>query len=222
MRTYKILSLLLRYPTLELQENMQELQAALIEEGLFKPRQIKKLLAFMDRLARMDLLKLQEQYVGLFDRGRAHSLYLFEHVHGESRARGGAMIDLSETYKEAGFELDSTELPDYLPMFLEFLSVLPPEESQTHLRDAVHVIAMVGVKLGKKDSGYTHIFKAIERLADVKIDPEFLSKVLVEAEQEDESMEALDRDWEETPAFDGTGKAADCNTCPSASALRPR
>lgn len=217
MRSYKVLSLLLGYPSEALQDNMEELKVALQEEGALKGRYTKKLYAFMDRLAQMDLLKLQEQYVALFDRSRTNSLYIFEHVHGESRDRGGAMIDLSETYEKYGYKLDSSELPDYLPLFLEFLSVLPPEDAQAFLRDAVHVIAMVGAKLGKKDSGYQYIFKAIEQLADTKIDPELIAQALLEAEQVDESMEALDKEWEETPAFDGMG-GDDCGTCPTASA----
>ena len=214
MRTYKVLSLLLGYPSKALQDNMEELKLALESEGVIKDRNAKKLYAFMDRLARLDLLKLQEQYVALFDRSRTNSLYIFEHVHGESRDRGGAMIDLTEAYEKEGYKLDSGELPDYLPLFLEFLSVLPPEDAQTFLRDAVHVIAMVGAKLDKKDSGYAYVFKAIEHLADTKIDPELIAQALLEAEQVDESMEALDKEWEETPAFDGMG-GADCGTCPT-------
>lgn len=214
MRSYKVLSLLLGYPSEALQDNMEELKVALQEEGALKGRYTKKLYAFMDRLAQMDLLKLQEQYVALFDRSRTNSLYIFEHVHGESRDRGGAMVDLSETYEKFGYKLDSSELPDYLPLFLEFLSVLPPEDAQAFLRDAVHVIATVGAKLGKKESGYQYIFKAIEQLADTKIDPELIAQALLEAEQVDESMEALDKEWEETPAFDGMG-GADCGGCPT-------
>lgn len=216
MRSYKVLSLLLGYPSEALQDNMEELKIALQEEGALKGRYTKKLYAFMDRLAQMELLKLQEQYVALFDRSRTNSLYIFEHVHGESRDRGGAMIDLTEAYEKLGYKLDSSELPDYLPLFLEFLSVLPPEDAQAFLRDAVHVIATVGAKLGKKDSGYQYIFKAIEQMADTKIDPELIAQALLEAEQVDESMEALDKEWEETPAFDGAG-GADCGTCPTTS-----
>lgn len=217
MRTYKVLSLLLGYPSEALQDNMTELKDVLDNEGVIKGKNAKKLYAFMDRLARVDLMKLQEQYVALFDRSRTNSLYIFEHVHGESRDRGGAMVDLTEAYEKSGYKLDSSELPDYLPLFLEFLSVLPPEDAQTFLRDAVHVIAMVGAKLGKKDSGYQYIFKAIEQMADTKIDPELIAQALIEAEQVDESMEALDREWEETPAFDNAG-GADCGTCPTTSA----
>ena len=217
MRTYKVLSLLLGYPSKAMQDNMLELKEVLASEGVIEGRNAKKLYAFMDRIARLDLLKLQEQYVALFDRSRTNSLYIFEHVHGESRDRGGAMVDLSETYEKYGYKLDSGELPDYLPLFLEFLSVLPPEDAQAFLRDAVHVIAMVGAKLGKKDSGYQYVFKAIEQLADTKIDPELIAQALLEAEQVDESLEALDKEWEETPAFDGMG-GADCGTCPSTQA----
>lgn len=215
MKTFKILGLLLTYPTIEIQENMQDLKAVLAEEGLLPRKFEKALTGFMDKLAEGDLLEAQEDYVSLFDRGRGHSLYLFEHIHGESRDRGQAMVDLIDHYKEKGLELTARELPDYLPLFLEYLSLCQPAEAQENLGDVVHIIAAISAKLKKRKSGYHVVFKALSRLTDVQIDQEFVRNALIEEEARDDSLEALDKEWEETPAFDGIGDAA-CATCPTA------
>ena len=76
----------------------------------------------IDQMAALGELEAQAKYDSLFERGRSLSLWLFEHVHGESRDRGQAMVDLMAQYDMAGFEINAKELPDYLPMYLEFLS----------------------------------------------------------------------------------------------------
>ena len=121
IRTFKILSLLLSYPTEEFQAAASELTAVLDQEALLPARMRPRLAALIDELATRDLYDLQERYIHLFDRTRSLSLHLFEHVHGESRDRGQAMIDLMELYEKAGLQIDAKELPDYLPLFLEFL-----------------------------------------------------------------------------------------------------
>ncbi|NVJ96655.1 MAG: nitrate reductase molybdenum cofactor assembly chaperone [Alphaproteobacteria bacterium] len=215
MLSYKILGMLLTYPGEELQHHMDELKHAIEGEGAVPAKIRKPLFAFMDDLARRKLLRVQEDYVALFDRSRAHSLYLFEHVLGESRDRGQAMVDLTDLYKEHGFKLAQRELPDYLPLFLEFLSVLPFEAAQELLGEIVHILAAVGAKLKAKKSGYHHVFRALEALTEVKADPKFVEQAVSDAEKEDTSLEALDKEWEETPAFDGLGAAA-CGVCPDA------
>jgi len=215
MKTFKILGLLLTYPTEELQENMKSLTSILAREELLPGKLQKAVIKFMDQLAARNLLKAQEDYVSLFDRGRGNSLYLFEHIHGESRDRGQAMVDLIDHYKEKGLNLTAKELPDYLPLFLEFLSICPPEEAQENLGDVVHIIAAIGAKLKKRGSGYHVLFTALAKLTDVRIDQEFVKNALIEDAARDDSLEALDKEWEETPAFDGIGEDA-CATCPSA------
>jgi len=215
MITFKILGLLLAYPKEDLHSHMGELKTALEADDLLPAKVQKPLFAFMDDLAAQDLMQVQEEYVSLFDRGRTLSLYLFEHIHGESRDRGQAMVDLTDHYKARGFLLAANELPDYLPLFLEFLSQIDPAESQELLGETIHIIAGVGAKLKAKKSGYQHIYKALEALTTVKVDEEFLAQAASEANKEDTSLEALDKEWEETPAFDGTGEA-DCGVCPSA------
>jgi nitrate reductase molybdenum cofactor assembly chaperone NarJ/NarW len=216
MRTFKLLSLLLAYPTEGLQQHMDELKAALADDGLITAKMQRPLFEFMDDLARRNLMRLQEDYVGLFDRSRAHSLYIFEHIHGESRDRGQAMVDLSDHYISHGVTLSANELPDYLPLFLEFLAQIDFAEAQELLGETIHIIAGIGAKLKAKKSGYHQIFRALEALSTVKVDPKFLEQAVSEAAAEDTSNEALDKDWEDAPAFDGTGQTTDCNVCPSA------
>lgn len=215
MLTFKILGMLLAYPSQDLQRCAPELKALITDEGLLPSKVLRGLLGHLDDLSRRNLMRQQEDYVALFDRSRAHSLYLFEHVHGESRARGQAMVDLMGLYRENGFVLQARELPDYLPLFLEFLSTRSLEDAQSLLGETVHIIAAIGAKLKAKNSSYHQIFRALEALTRVKPDADFVKRALDEAEQEDTSLEALDKEWEETPAFNGVGDAA-CAICPQA------
>jgi nitrate reductase delta subunit len=224
MRSYKVLSLLLGYPRAEWLDHANDLKTVLAEEGLL-PRKVRlPLEALIDDMAGRDLLSVQEDYVALFDRGRGLSLYIFEHVHGESRDRGQAMVDLMSHYQARGFKITAAELPDYLPLFLEFLSQCDPEEAKETLGDAVHIVAALGAKLAKRKSGYAALFKAIEALAVAEIDKDFVQRAVEEDALRDDSLEALDKEWEEVPAFDNTGTGA-CAVCPSArpplSAARP-
>ena len=115
----------------------------------------------LDYLRTTPLIRLQENYVATFDRSTSHSLHLFEHIHGESRDRGQAMVDLLEEYRKHGFELSTTELPDYVPLFLEFLAQLPADQVQALLGDAIHVLAMIGNKLSADQSPYACIFEVL-------------------------------------------------------------
>ena len=215
MKTFKILGLFLSYPTEELVEHMDDLVEVMAQEKILPSRSLKKVKAFASDLQTKDIYDLQEDYVELFDRGRTHCLQLFEHIHGESRDRGQAMVDLSDHYISHGVTLSANELPDYLPLFLEFLSQIDFEEAQELLGETVHIVAGVGAKLKAKKQGYHQVFRAIEALTTVKVDEKFLEQAVSEAEAEDTSNEALDKEWEDAPAFDGTGEA-DCNSCPSA------
>ncbi|PHR02397.1 MAG: nitrate reductase molybdenum cofactor assembly chaperone [Sulfitobacter sp.] len=215
MKTFKILGLLLSYPTEELQSNMEDLKAVLQREGLLASKLEKTIVKFMDQLATKNLLKAQEDYVALFDRGRGNSLYLFEHIHGESRDRGQAMVDLIDHYQKKGLAVSTKELPDYIPLFLEYLSMCEPKEAQELLGEVVHIVATLAAKLNKKASRYSSVFLALEKLSHAKIDVQFVQRALMEDESRDDSLEALDKEWEETPAFDGLGDKA-CAVCPSA------
>src|SRR5262245_9583282 len=128
-RTFKVLSALLNYPTKELQAAMPQLTSALSREGLVPAAIRRQLDVLLNEIATGDLYDLQERYVLLFDRTRSLSLHLFEHVHGESRDRGQAMIDLKALYEKAGLEIDAAELPDFVPVLLDFLSTRPDAEA---------------------------------------------------------------------------------------------
>jgi len=213
MKTFKILGLLLSYPKAEILPHLDDLMAVLAQEKLLPARQVKKVKAFVDDMKVRDIYETQENYVEIFDRGRAHCLHLFEHIHGESRDRGQAMVDLAEAYGQKGFYVTAGELPDYLPLFLEFLSLCPLDEAMDFLGDPITVIAAIGVKLKKRKSPYAVLFEALEVLSRVKPDQDMIAQVQMEP-LEEMSLEEIDKDWEEASAFDNSDvDGSDCNSC---------
>lgn len=164
MQHFQILSALLLYPEPALIENLPELEAALAATPLMHAP-LRPLLA---SLAADELIKLQERYVTTFDRTPSHSLHLFEHIHGESRDRGQAMVDLMEEYKKHGLQMSGEDLPDFVPLFLEFLSQLEDQqEAERLLSDAIHVLAHIGRKLAANGSPYAGIFEVLQQLSPV-------------------------------------------------------
>lgn len=164
MKTYKVAALLLRYPEADWIAELPQLEQALIEERRANRRAagpIAPLLAFL----RGPLLQSQVHYVDTFDRMPAHGLYLFEHLHGESRTRGNAMVELLERYRRHGLELDCSELPDHLPVFLEFLSLLPWRQARAELRPVATVLRLLARRLAEAQSPYAGVFEALVRLA---------------------------------------------------------
>lgn len=214
MRSLRVLSRLLAYPNAELQDQMEALKDLLISDGFLKKKTLRKLIAFMDELAAADLMDAQENYVEIFDRGRAHSLHLFEHVHGESRLRGQAMLDLSSRYAEMGLEIGVGELPDYLPLFLEFISVCEPQEGLETLAQATTVIATIGEKLRRKNSGYAQVFASVVELSGAKLKQSDIQKAADKSPPEIKTLDELDEEWQEPAAFGSFGiNGADCSTC---------
>ena len=130
MQLLKVLARVLEYPTEELQQSKDALVAAVLEDSRLPRQNKEQLLTCIDRLCDGDLMDLQEAYVGTFDRGRATSLLLFEHVHGESRDRGQAMVDLLALYEQHGFHIEVRELPDFIPLYLEYLAHRPDLEAR--------------------------------------------------------------------------------------------
>jgi nitrate reductase delta subunit len=190
MQACRILARLLAYPDAEMMAALPELEAAIVAEPAFGARERAGLLALVHELAAADLIAAEEGYVALFDRGRSLSLHLFEHVHGDSRARGQAMVDLLELYRRRGLDLAANELPDYLPVFLEFLSLLPADEAADLIDDAGDVLDALHGRLVKRGSAYAAVFRALLAMAGRKPSGP-------PAEEEDDSLEALDRAWEE-------------------------
>lgn len=167
---YKWFSALMCYPEAELLEALPDFQVALNEmPELQANRDV--LQTFLDYLGANNLRPLQETYVKTFDHNRHHALYIFEHVYGEDRDRGSAMVDLLDEYRRYGFELGDDELPDYLPALLEFFAQIPEENAQKLLGDAVHVIAHIGKKLAESQSPYAVLLQSVVALSPVEPQP---------------------------------------------------
>lgn len=167
MKTFKVISLLLMYPESDWLAALPEMHAALVDEAGVNGDAATRMAPLFAQLRDTRLIALQENYVATFDRNPSHSLHLFEHIHGESRDRGSAMIDLLNEYWKYDFDASSSELPDYVPLFLEFLSLLPADEALALLGDAVHVLATIGRKLDGNGSPYATAFQVLEALSPV-------------------------------------------------------
>lgn len=163
MKHFQVLSALLLYPEPVLIENLSEIELVLAAT----PTLHAPLRPLLDYLATQDLITLQQNYVMTFDRNPSHSLHLFEHIHGESRDRGQAMVDLMEEYKKHGLEMTGDDLPDFVPLFLEFLSQQEEAEAARLLSDAVHVLAHIGRKLAANGSPYAVVFDVLQQLSPV-------------------------------------------------------
>lgn len=209
-RSLKALSLILSYPSRELQEAMPDIGAALADDPRIAADTRVALRSFTDGFADADLYDLQESYVMLFDRSRTLSLNLFEHVHGESRDRGGAMVSLIETYRAGGFEPTTSELPDHLPVLLEFLSTRPIGEAQETLADAAHILDALAARLVWRDSGYAAAFAALSQLADMQADEKAVADMLARPDDDPTDLAALDAVWEETEVTFGPDPNAGC------------
>lgn len=164
---YLALSALLQYPEQALIDSLPDLGAALAAE----PVLLASVAPLLDYLSGGELLDLQQEYVATFDRNPSHSLHLFEHVHGESRDRGQAMVDLMEEYKRHGVQMQGDDLPDYVPLFLEFLALQGEQEAGRLLGEAIHVLAHVGRKLHEAASPYARLFDTLELLSAVAPQP---------------------------------------------------
>lgn len=207
IRTHRALAALLGYPSQDLKDGMAEIAGALIAEGLVD---IQPLTPLMEEIAASDLWDLQERYVFLFDRSRSLSLNLFEHVHGESRDRGQAMVDLLDTYRAQGFELVGPELPDHLPVVLEYLSTRPPAEGREMLGDAAHILSALATRLRRRDSAYACVFDALAQLAAEAPDAEAAAALAAMAEDDPADLAALDAAWEEAAVTFGPDPDAGC------------
>jgi nitrate reductase delta subunit len=192
--TLRALAALLGYPSAELQAGIPEIRAALAEGTLSRPAR-RRLDPLLDRLETAELLDVQADYSELFDRSRSLSLHLFEHVHGESRERGQAMIDLGQQYLDRGFLLDGPELPDFLPVFVEFASCLPPPEARAMLSEPAHVLAALEERLGKRGTPYAAVLGALAEVAGGRPDREALADLEARAPSDDPAR--IDEEWEE-------------------------
>lgn len=192
----RVISRLMAYPTATLQAAVPEMRSALIDEAALPSIHLEALDALLGTIAATPLLTLQERYVETFDRGRNLSLHLFEHVHGESRDRGQAMVDLMNHYHAHGCLLDAHELPDHLPLMLEFMSTQSREESRGLLEDAMPVLVLLGARLRESGGDYAALFEALESLGTAPAEAEAMRRQAA-AEGPDETIERMDDIWEE-------------------------
>ena len=199
MKTFKVLSLLLSYPQTDWLEHCDELEGVLYDEKYLSKKKLKGLSALIKRLKTDDLIALQENYVATFDRGASHSLHLFEHIHGESRDRGQAMIDLIEMYNANGLDVGTSDLPDFLPVFLEFLSTSNIKIAAHFLGETAKVLMLIKERLAKKKLDYQHVFAALLELADAKINRKEIKQIV--AAEKEEGFSDVDENWVEPEAF---------------------
>jgi nitrate reductase delta subunit len=197
-RTYKALALLLTYPTPDLQALAPQALDLIEAEAMLSRPLVQALRKLVGEIVKGDIYDLQERYTELFDRTRSLSLNLYEHVHGESRDRGEAMVALLELYRTHGLDLAANELPDFLPVFLEFLSTLPAPQAASLLGEATHVLEAMGERLKSRGSAYRAIFGALARLAATQADPNALAALLAEPDENPDDLEAIDKAWAET------------------------
>jgi nitrate reductase molybdenum cofactor assembly chaperone NarJ/NarW len=209
-RTFKALSALLAYPNEELQAAASECRDAIVAEQLVPRTICRQLDALIDEIATRDLYDLQERYILLFDRTRSLSLHLFEHVHGESRDRGQAMIDLKAQYEQHGLSISAAELPDFVPLFLEFLSTLPLAEACELLGQPAHILAGLAERLRQRKSPYEGVFRSLVALSAMKPDGASVARVLDVPDADPDDLAALDAAWEDEPVSFGPGAAASC------------
>ena len=215
--TLRILSALLRYPDEAVQQAAPELAGVLAEDGLMSPEQRASLQPLLDALASTDLLDAEDRYVGLFARGRAVSLHLFEHVHGESRDRGQAMVDLRDRYEAQGLEITAKELPDYLPLFLEYLSVLPPGQAAEELAQPGVILSALAQRLEERDTPYAAPMRILADLAGAGGE----AFEIAPADDPDD-LAALDAAWEEEQIRFDAPVAPSTADCPQVAGMVDR
>ena len=194
-KSLRVLAALLGYPDAPLRSHLPEMRDLLLDECVLSPSRRNELVALTDTLRRADPLQTEADYVELFDRGRATSLHLFEHVHGDSRERGPALIDLGQTYETAGLVLAEGELPDYLPAVLEFVSTQPAREAKAFLGEMAHIFNAIFAALRHRDSPYASALGALLELAGETAQAVTADQMPVE--------EPLDESWAEPVVFDG-------------------
>ena len=191
-----VVSRLLEYPDADLWQHQNELFDVLATSEKLEKADAQALGVFLRDLTAQDLLDAQAAYSELFDRGRATSLLLFEHVHGESRDRGQAMVDLLNQYEQHGLVLDSRELPDHLPLYLEYLAQLPESEAIGGLQDIAPILALLCARLQQRESRYAVLFEQLLKLANSALEAAKVAEKIAD-EARDDTPQALDAVWEE-------------------------
>lgn len=194
--TLRALAFLLRYPDAAMRECLPDLRDALHAERALTFGRLGEVDVLIDRLSAAPAMRAEADYVDLFDRGRRTALQLFEHVLGDSRDRGPAMIDLAQTYERAGLYLAPGQMPDELPVVLEFASTQPPAQAREFLRETAHIVRAIFSALLERQSPYASVLAAVLDLAGEKAE-----RVKLPAEP------SLDEAWAEPEVFGGCSTA---------------
>lgn len=216
MSLLKLIGVLMDYPQDALWEHGAELLQAADDPALAPARRA-ALGRFVQTLLAEEPMTAQDRWLSMFDRGRAMSLLLFEHIHGESRDRGQAMVDLIEAYRKNGLELSAKELPDYLPLLLEYLDQRPDAEARDWLGHVSHIVGLLAARVAERGSDYALLFELLVEYADGKVNLALMRR-RASTEARDDTPEAIDRVWEEEAVrFGAEAPGADCAPPP-----RPR
>jgi nitrate reductase delta subunit len=195
MPILQLLSLLLDYPKQPLVDAKAEL-LAIVADAAIASELKQSLSAFISSRTNGELMDWQSEYDSLFERGRSLSLLIFEHIHGESRDRGQAMVNLLAQYREAGLDIGVKELPDYLPLYLEFLSTQGEHNAQIGLEEIAPVLAVLLCRLQQRESDYASIFATLVALSAAEVDLADI-KSQIAGEKRDDTPKELDKVWEE-------------------------
>ncbi|WP_333849577.1 nitrate reductase molybdenum cofactor assembly chaperone [Leclercia sp.] len=206
MQILKIIALLIEYPDEALWESRDEAIALVKQDA-------PGLLPFAQHYLNAPLLDRQAEWCEVFERGRATSLLLFEHVHAESRDRGQAMVDLMNQYEQAGLQLDCRELPDYLPLYLEYLSILPETQAREGLQNVAPILALIGGRLKQREVAHYQLFDALLRFAGSTLSSDSVTQQ-VAGEKRDDTRQALDAVWEEEQVKFIEDNATACDSSP--------
>ena len=194
---YKILSMLMLYPDVNLKNFCKDLLFVVNNEKNLLENVRSDVIFFINYLINEDLLFLQQSYVDVFDRQKMYSLYLFEHIHGDSKDRGQAMVDLQNMYLSYGYKIKIYELPDYLPVFLEYLYLIPDKESLYLLGEVINIITVIGTRLKKIDNLYYKLFFVLEELSNVKSDANIV-KLGLSYKESVNLQDEFEKEWTES------------------------
>lgn len=212
MKVLSLLSRLIDYPTEEVYALKAEISEFIANDEHLNEADKLALGAFVSQRFTDSLLDWQSEYDGLFERGRSLSLLIYEHIHGESRDRGQAMVDLLKQYRAAGLDIGVRELPDYIPLFLEFVSTQGAENGRGWLEDIAPILALLTVRLEKRECNYSAIFQSLVHLSQAEVDMDALREQIKD-EKRDDTKKALDKVWEEEAVtFGGDAVNGGCPT----------
>jgi nitrate reductase delta subunit len=211
MQILTVIARLMDYPCQAVRDHQSDMAIAIGDAREISPAMRTELLNTLQQIYQIPLLDAEEGYCQLFEQGRSLSLLLFEHVHGESRDRGQAMVDLMAVYDSHGFVIDQRELPDYIPLFLEFLAHRPDMEAREWLADVSHILARLGARLLERESAYGHLFSALLMICG-KSEVMAEEQRAVNGEERDDTIEAIDREWEEAAVTFSPPDDSDCGS----------